>query len=391
MYKKLSLLLFLGAGFSPYAQNNGNVGIGTTTPLQKLHVEGTSFFNGNVGIGSNAPFAQLTFNNNAGEKVSFNGTVSNNFGIGIQLGLLQIHSNISASDIAFGYGSSNNLTERMRIINDGGYDGMILNGRLLLKNGSVDLVGGGGGVWLYKSDNTALLGFMGTQNNRNIGFYGGPTNGGWGFVYDAINSRVGIGTSNPIQSLHVEGTTFLDGNVGIGFSNPGHKLQVEGITFLNGSVGIGTFAGSESLKVNGQTLLDGFLEVSANASKPGGGPWIASSDARLKKNVLPYSDGLSTLLKIRPVTYHYNQQSGYDTKPEYVGVMAQDIISIAPYMVGSFQKKGETFYNVDNSAMTYMLINAVKEQQLMIDKQQLQIDELKKLVEKLTGKVVSNG
>ena len=58
----------------------------------------------------------------------------------------------------------------------------------------------------------------------------------------------------------------------------------------------------------------------------------------------------------------------------------------APSHMSFVRKKGETFYNVDNSAMTYMLINAVKEQQLMIDKQQQQIDELKKLVEKLAGK-----
>ena len=378
MKKKLLLLYLLTATFFAHGQN---VGIGTTTPLQKLHVEGTTFLNGNVGIGTSTPFAQLAFNNNSGEKVSFNGTVTNNFGIGIKLGLLQIHSNIAGSDIAFGYGSSDNMTERMRIINDGGYDGMILNGRLLLKNGSTDLVGGGGGAWLYKSDNTALLGFMGAQNNKNIGFYGGPA--GWGFTYDAINSRVGIGTSNPSQTLHVEGTTFLNGNVSIGFPSSEDRLMVAGTTFLDGNVGIGTFSGSERLRVGGETFLNGSLEVATNASKPGGGPWMASSDARLKKNVLPYTDGLSTLLKINPVKYHYNELSGYDTKPEYIGVLAQDILSIAPYMVGSFQKKGEAWYNVDNSAMTYMLINAVKEQQLMIGKQQQQIDELKKIVEKL--------
>ena len=364
-----------------------NVGIGTSAPLQKLHVEGITFLNGNVGIGTSTPFAQLTFNNNAGEKISLNGTASNNFGIGIQLGLLQIHTNVAASDISFGYGSSDNMTERMRIINNVGYDGMILSGRLVLKNGSADLVGGGGGVWLYKSDNTALLGFMGAQNNQNIGFYGGPANGGWGFVYNAINSQVGIGTSNPSHTLQVEGTTFLNGNVGIGVSAGSAMLRVVGSTILDGSVGIGNVPGSAMLRVDGLTYLNGpvgigtsspgfSLEVNGTAGKPGGGPWIASSDARLKENVLPYTDGLSTLLKINPVKYHYNQLSDYDTKPEYIGVLAQDIKSIAPYMVGSFQKNGESYYNVDNSAMTYMLINAVKEQQW-------QIDELKKLIEKL--------
>jgi hypothetical protein len=51
---------------------------------------------------------------------------------------------------------------------------------------------------------------MGTQNNQNIGFYGGPANGGWGFTYDAVNSRVGIGTSTPTSSLNVNGQITVD-------------------------------------------------------------------------------------------------------------------------------------------------------------------------------------
>ncbi|MEO7263702.1 MAG: hypothetical protein ABIW38_02265, partial [Ferruginibacter sp.] len=62
-----------------------------------------------------------------------------------------------------------------------------------------------------------------------------------------------------------------------------------------------------------------------------------------------------------------------------VGVIAQELQAIAPYMVKPYQKNNETYYSVDNSSMTYMLINAVKEQQK-------QIDELKQLIEKMAGK-----
>jgi hypothetical protein len=76
----------------------------------------------------------------------------------------------------------------MRIVNNG-VDGMVLSGRILLKNGT-GLITDGAGVFMYKTDNSGLLGFMGAENNQNVGFFGGPS--GWGFVYDAINSRVGI-------------------------------------------------------------------------------------------------------------------------------------------------------------------------------------------------------
>ena len=72
-------------------------------------------------------------------------------------------------------------------------------------------------------------------------------------------------------------------------------------------------------------------------------------------------------MKINPVKFHYNELSGYDSKPEYIGVIAQELQTIAPYMVKPYQKNNETFYSVDNSSMIYMLINAVKEQQKQID------------------------
>jgi hypothetical protein len=127
------------------------------------------------------------------------------------------------------------------------------------------------------------------------------------------------------------------------------------------------------------------LEVNGNAAKPGTANWIVTSDARLKKDVTPYSDGLSSLLKINPIRFHYNEQSGYDTKPEYVGVIAQELKEIAPYMVGTFEKNGAEYLNVDNSAMIYMLINAMKEQQKIIEDLKLTVDVLKKQTDDLKG------
>src|SRR5204862_6811687 len=112
------------------------------------------------------------------------------------------------SNISFGNGRSNVFTERMRIINTGG-DGMDLKGRLHIRNGTnpVDQAYGGG-VWLYKADNSSPLAFMGTQDNQNIGFYGGPA--GFGFISEAINSRGRGGPNHPVIRLQVAGLNNAD-------------------------------------------------------------------------------------------------------------------------------------------------------------------------------------
>lgn len=185
----------------------------------------------NVGIGTTSPTGPLSFASTLGNKIVLWGDGnSNHYGVGVQGGLLQFYADAPAANIAFGYGKSNAFTERMRILNGGNYDGMILNGRLLIRNGSNDTVGGGGGVWLYKADNSAFLGFMGTQNNQNIGFYGGPA--GWGFTYDAINSRVGIGNNNPNAPLAFGAVggkkiTLYPGTLGdAGFGIAPNRLQI---------------------------------------------------------------------------------------------------------------------------------------------------------------------
>lgn len=220
----------------------------------------------NVGIGTTSPTGPLSFASTLGNKiVLFGDGNSNHYGMGVQGGLLQLYSDAAAANIAFGHGRSAAFTERMRILNGGNYDGMLLNGRLLIRNGSNDAVGGGGGVWLYKADNSALLGFMGTQNNQNIGFFGGPA--GWGLTYDAINSRVGIGNPNPGVALSFAATlgkkiSLYPGSTGdAGFGIAGNRLQIFSDN-SNADVAIGydasgSFVERFAVKPNGALALSG--------------------------------------------------------------------------------------------------------------------------------------
>jgi hypothetical protein len=267
-------------GNNIYNTNVNNVGIGTTLPFNKLTVTGNADFTGNVGIGTNSPSYPLNFANTAGDKISLAGSSTTSYGFGVQPNLMQLHTPANTDNIVFGYGSSTSFSERARIINSG-TDGMVLKGRLLLQNGSTPLnVAQTPGVWLYKADNSNLLSFLGTQNNQNVGFYGGPVNNGWGFVYDAINSRVGIGTDDPTSPLEVKGQVTIDqksvggyGGLLLKGNNPGSNYPNIGFSIKNtsnvdvvGAMVQGELAnstvGSEAINLGFYTTQAGFGSLS---------------------------------------------------------------------------------------------------------------------------------
>ncbi len=74
---------------------------------------------GNIGINTSTPGVPLTFANALGDKIALYGQSGNTYGFGIQGGLLQIHTDASGADIAFGWGSSASMGETMRIKGNG--------------------------------------------------------------------------------------------------------------------------------------------------------------------------------------------------------------------------------------------------------------------------------
>ncbi len=171
-------------------QGNGNVGIGITTPSNRLSVSGNANFTGNVGIGEAAPGFLLNFNSTVGDKISLFGSSGPHYGFGIQAGLMQIHSAGIGDDIALGYGSSSSFTERMRIKGNGNIGVGVSDPSFVLDVGGRMRIrattGFTAGLWLNNEANNGSPAFIGMQADSLIGFFGA----GFGWLFN-INTTTG--------------------------------------------------------------------------------------------------------------------------------------------------------------------------------------------------------
>jgi len=159
----------------------------------------------------------------------------------------------------------------------------------------------------------------------------------------------------------------------------------------NGNVHINAAAGQPvSIRQNGATIRLGIspagnvvvgsetdlpgagtalLQVAGEAFKltPGTNVWQVPSDARLKEDVRDLDVGLAELRQVRPVRFRCNGRAGTPAGDEGIGVLGQEIEKIFPEMirrvpghvVGEPDLEDLRIYN--GSALTYVLVNAVKE------------------------------
>ena len=112
------------------------------------------------------------------------------------------------------------------------------------------------------------------------------------------------------------------------------------------------------------TGLEGRNGVTSTAS----GPVSSWSDTRLKKDVQPFTKGLDIITQINPVSFYYNQQSPFKTDKLQIGILAQELERVAPYMVDkNVTKEFGDLRSVNNQAYIFLLINAVKELQAEIE------------------------
>jgi len=111
-----------------------------------------------------------------------------------------------------------------------------------------------------------------------------------------------------------------------------------------------------------------FTIAGNNAYKPGGGPWITTSDRRLKDWSETYTIGLDEICRLRPVRYRYNGRARMPAGQEFVGLHAEEVQQVMAEMVGTTMvhldpddAEDTEVLTVDTGPLIYALCNAVRE------------------------------
>ncbi len=114
---------------------------------------------------------------------------------------------------------------------------------------------------------------------------------------------------------------------------------------------------------------------------------LVCSDNRYKKNIQPLDNALSNILKVEGVSYFLKREEFPEKNfSEYkqIGFIAQEIEKIYPEMVVTDENG---YKSVDYSRFTPVLVEALKEQQKMIEALQINNEVLKNKNEKLESRL----
>ncbi|OJV17050.1 MAG: hypothetical protein BGO21_27180 [Dyadobacter sp. 50-39] len=274
-------------------------------------------------------------------------------------------------------------------------------GSLIKGNGNI-MMGTDAGYYSAGNDNIFIgkeSGYLNAQGTANafVGVSAGRNNdSGVGNAF--VGSKSGF--SNKTGSLntflgHGAGFDNVSGekNTYLGYASAG-KADIVNATALGANAKVTAshcvvLGNNANVGIGVSAPVYQFQMSTSSAAKAGSASWIIMSDRRLKTNVSDFSDGLDVLKQIKPVWFQYNGQAGIQTgDKKFVGIIAQEMQKIAPYTVGTFAYQDSLgnkteYLDYDANAMTYILINSVKEQQRIIEEKDAKIQNLESRLEKL--------
>jgi len=293
--------------------NAGNVGIGTTSPTQKLDINGNAAISGNVGIGTTSPT----------QKLDVNGATRLNGEVGV--------------------GSAPSASYKLYV--DSGAIGGVYStttGLIPAYFRSTDTSSGGLSIFFEKdsaspaaSDDIANLRFRGNNSVSAITEYvrlsatiADPTNASEDGTLSLTTMKAGV-LAERVRYSSADGFYIVDGT----FRAPDVYAFNVGATF-------------RSAYINSTGQFGGL-----------------TSSIRYKENIEESAYGLDELMQLRSVTFNYKSDP---TSARSLGFIAEEVDAIGLRELVSYneENKPET---VHYELMTALLTKAIQEQQAMIE------------------------
>jgi trimeric autotransporter adhesin len=270
-----------------------------------------------------------------------------------------------------------------------------------------------------KGENNVFLGTEAGSSNRSdnnifIGYRAGFKNGGDGLITGAYNVFLGYnagfentngqsnvligqnaghdnttGSNNTIIGSNAGSVFHGSNNIFIGYSAGSqeagsNKLYIANNNTLSPLIW-GDFSG-HTVVVNGNSSDNaGVKNFYVNGSSGGMEPWASVSDGRLKKNVTTIPEALKKVLKLRGVNFEWINPDNHENGLR-IGFIAQEAEKVIPEVVDSSNNN----YTMQYGPVSALLVEAVKEQEKIIESQQSEIKMLKERIKNIEDILIKN-
>ena len=412
--------------------NTGNVGINNSVPAFKLDVGGDIYSNddifvddelifGNVADGSVpyidniANYMYLSVNASSGTLFNFRDRYysTNPFIINANNAATILDFN-GTSDFAGAMNIEGNLTQSGSIVQDGGsvtfnntqsgsYDfgvGSLNHLPFMWVDASADKMAVGGGTPQYTLDVTGDINFTGDLYDDGVLFETGITinnnTNNYLLTASGTNNVVNGESSWQISGSNLNGssasssTSFspgfgaiydYNGTTGpeISFRNTSTTpyyavIQLEGsdLRLSNAKASVDEIV----LKSTGVVQFTAYSSGTLTTDVDGN---ISASDGRFKTVTRTMESGLDKVMKLKPLYYRWNEDSGFNTEFEEAGFVAQDVKKVIPEAVPNDEEENRKL-NYSDRAIIATLTKAIQEQQEMIAELQKEIKRIKRKI-----------